>query len=823
MPLTIAMLAWVFASADRGQNSIRTEDLLLSLDTLALPSVILALCAVDWSRLSAALGRGATGSAVVLAALVAAALSARVWYHGSDLGFGLGAASASSLVPAACFVSVLFGWLRWPRVVVTLGLTAALSQFFVSTVGPFSVWALGARVHPAPWLLFVQGGAAALMGAAFQALHDAPKVQPLSIARQFALVAVAVFALAALPPALNHGVIALSGASVWVLAGASFLGGRHWCGRGAIGVPLAILATVTAVAVGIEAQGNARALSSDLPTLPGVLFVYGLGGWLVARRSGGSRPAADGAAEAMPPIDLSAVARVVQAIDHGATLRAFGALLAPALVLWQLAGVGLLVDFGFRSSDGADDALPWALVAVLGSIFALWPLAFLLVDWMNRQDRLRVVSGLTGALLAMAGAAVAAAPLSASLANLLEDDESTAVRAAVVGLLLLGVATTGMWLLGRSRAFRVLVRLLAVFLALLVAAVGLGLFVTLLSDETGENRLEALGQVIALAILAAIQVAWWVRAIRLRLVLCEEHPRELLFGALPGGRFWVRVVALLGLPSSMWESAAFRQPAAWAFLLSRPIVYLGAPMAYAGLGTKRLLLLGAALIAAGHAAFVGGKRLAARSPWRPQEESDPRAPVLFLRSFKDDQFDFRRPAWQLRLRWFDLWSFRRNVDEAMVDQIAQYGPVVALGRPGEAAAPFGAQRYYPSHDAWQEAVVRTARRARAIVLVAGESPGLRWEFDLLRREQLLERTLLLLHPDPARSESNRRVLGWLLGEELLAQHLGSAGEAYPVALWHTPSGPRLLTVDKPSAAAYVVALRAHFQRPLPEAVASVLD
>ena len=29
-------------------------------------------------------------------------------------------------------------------------------------------------------------------------------------------------------------------------------------------------------------------------------------------------------------------------------------------------------------------------------------------------------------------------------------------------------------------------------------------------------------------------------------------------------------------------------------------------------------------------------------------------------------------------RWLDLWSFRQNLDEAMVDELAQFGPVVAL-------------------------------------------------------------------------------------------------------------------------------------------------
>ncbi len=159
----------------------------------------------------------------------------------------------------------------------------------------------------------------------------------------------------------------------------------------------------------------------------------------------------------------------------------------------------------------------------------------------------------------------------------------------------------------------------------------------------------------------------------------------------------------------------------------------------------------------------------------------------------------------------------------MVDEVALYGPVVALGRPGEDVAPYGAPRYAASHSEWQDIVTRTARRARAIVVVAGESPGLAWEFGLLRREGLLDRTVLLLHPDRARAVSNRRAIGWLLGDETLGETLESAGDSYPVALVRTPVGHRLLTVDQPSAAAYVVALRAHFQQVAPELLASVID
>jgi hypothetical protein len=419
----------------------------------------------------------------------------------------------------------------------------------------------------------------------------------------------------------------------------------------------------------------------------------------------------------------------------------------------------------------------------------------------------------TGCILAWLGAALLALGLGAPLAPVLEDAPEWS-RAGAAALFAVGALALALGLLCRGPVWRRTAQVLGALFGLAVAAGLVALALALAeAEEDSSNWLQLMAALVAMVLVAA----WWVRAVRLRLVLAEDHPRALLYGALPPGRFWVRIGALLGLPSSMWSRSAFRRPAAWCFLLARPVVYAGAEVLRSS-GPLALMV-----VAAGHGLFVWGKRQAAALPWRPQADADdPRAPVLFLRSFEDDQFDFPRALWQLRLRWFDLWSFRRNVDEAMVDEVAAYGPVVALGRPGETQAPFGAQRHYASHADWQDVVICTARRARAIVLVAGESPGLRWEFDLLRREQLLERTVLLLHPGPSRAASNRRALAWLLGDEAHADRLLASGSGAPVALWHAESGPYLLRVDRPSAAAYVVALRAHFQRVEAVALASVL-
>ncbi len=226
------------------------------------------------------------------------------------------------------------------------------------------------------------------------------------------------------------------------------------------------------------------------------------------------------------------------------------------------------------------------------------------------------------------------------------------------------------------------------------------------------------------------------------------------------------------------------------------------------------VLVATLLVVGGHLLFRGAKRLATAYSWDPERSPDTRPPVLFLRSFEDDQLGFHRPWWNLIGRWLDLWSFRTNADEAMIDEIAQYGPVVALGMPGEKKIPFGAQRYYSTQEDWQDIVTRTAKSAQAIVIVAGDTPGVRWEYELLTRENLLDRTLLLFAPS-ADQESTANISALTAFQE--AQNVQSPYEVQPgekliALLPRKGSTPVLLTAEEATASAYVTAVRGFFQR-----------
>lgn len=808
----VALVLWVACAVQRMLQDMRGDAMAISIDPVAVLALLVSLAAVDGRRLAAVIGMPRAGF-VALCGLVLLALAVNVRVFDAGLSVRLGWASAAFVLPAAVFVAVLCGWVVWWRVLLLVAALALLEQLALMTVGPSADWLLDVRGRPQPLNLLTEACIAALLGSVFMQERSSAAASSMPAMRPALALPLVLLGLLAVLPILSLGIVPTWGTALWAQAGLAFLGGRRLGGRGAVGVPLALLGATAALAVGIDPQLNKSALASSLPSLAGICFAYGLAGALVRRRHEAARMAmrSTGAPVA---IDGTAVAEVVQLIDLSATLRAFGALLVPAIVIWEWAGLGVVFGFGLHAADDPDAVVGWFVFAVAAALAALWPLSFVVMDWLNRQDRYRVLSAMTGGLLAWLGVALPTLGLGALLPPLLEDAPAAA-RAGVTALFAVGVAAACCWLRGRDGVWpRATLALTALF-ALGVAALLVALGVMLAQAETDlMSWLQLLAAVLGVAALGFL----WVRAVRLRLILAEDHPRALLFGALPPGHLWVRMGALLGLPSSMWSSAVFRRPAAWCILLARPLAYAGAA------ALKLSLPLAIVVIAAGHGLFVLGKRLAAAQPWRPDADTaDARAPVLFLRSFEDDQFEFRRPAWQLHLRWFDLWSFRRNLDEAMVDEVALYGPVVALGRPDDKRAPFGASRHWASHETWQELVTRTARRARAIVLAAGESPGLRWEFDLLRREQLVERTVLLLHPDPARADSNRRALLWLLGDEAQVDRLLAAGAGLPVALWHAPDGPHLLRVAEPSAAAYLVALRAHFQRIGPQAVGSALS
>lgn len=107
---------------------------------------------------------------------------------------------------------------------------------------------------------------------------------------------------------------------------------------------------------------------------------------------------------------------------------------------------------------------------------------------------------------------------------------------------------------------------------------------------------------------------------------------------------------------------------------------------------------------------------------------DPRPPVLYLRSFKDDGEASIDEKSRLYRRVFALIGVR-TPEQELADILDHVGPVIAIGKPGEPLPELGAARLYVSHDAWQDRVTALMQQAGLIVIRVGHSAGVLWEIE----------------------------------------------------------------------------------------------
>jgi hypothetical protein len=129
---------------------------------------------------------------------------------------------------------------------------------------------------------------------------------------------------------------------------------------------------------------------------------------------------------------------------------------------------------------------------------------------------------------------------------------------------------------------------------------------------------------------------------------------------------------------------------------------------------------------------------------------DPRPPVLYLRSFEDDQLKlwtatFGRPSLieRFTLRRFDTF------EEVLVRYLSGYGPVIAVNPPGTRLAPLGAARETIDSADWQSAVATWMAQSRLIVFATPPSQvnrGLRWELETVSVRGYWDKVLIVVPP-----------------------------------------------------------------------------
>lgn len=124
------------------------------------------------------------------------------------------------------------------------------------------------------------------------------------------------------------------------------------------------------------------------------------------------------------------------------------------------------------------------------------------------------------------------------------------------------------------------------------------------------------------------------------------------------------------------------------------------------------------------------------------ERSTSAAPVVFLRSFCDDEIGLGLMGFKL----LDGRIYLRSFEQMISDLFAVVGPLVAIDNPGEELPEQGAQRLCANKFDWQERIEALMESARFVVIMVGGTPGLAWEIQTVMQGPHLEKTILVFPP-----------------------------------------------------------------------------
>lgn len=109
---------------------------------------------------------------------------------------------------------------------------------------------------------------------------------------------------------------------------------------------------------------------------------------------------------------------------------------------------------------------------------------------------------------------------------------------------------------------------------------------------------------------------------------------------------------------------------------------------------------------------------------------DHRAPVVYVRSFRDDQ---KMIVVDSRIRRLFAALFEYLVAISPEQELAmimnRIGPLVAIGKPGEPLPELGAARFYVADDQWQDKITDLMQQAKLVVVRVGGTANLQWEID----------------------------------------------------------------------------------------------
>jgi hypothetical protein len=128
---------------------------------------------------------------------------------------------------------------------------------------------------------------------------------------------------------------------------------------------------------------------------------------------------------------------------------------------------------------------------------------------------------------------------------------------------------------------------------------------------------------------------------------------------------------------------------------------------------------------------------------------DHRPPVLYLRAFTYEEQRFVILPNKEAAKYSSYLGTKCGVtlEQYFASAIREsIGPFVALGNPLDYAPPEGASREYERDENWKDYFLDQARRAACIIIQAGDSRNLQWEFEALKLEGLQEKVFIFTPP-----------------------------------------------------------------------------
>jgi len=173
---------------------------------------------------------------------------------------------------------------------------------------------------------------------------------------------------------------------------------------------------------------------------------------------------------------------------------------------------------------------------------------------------------------------------------------------------------------------------------------------------------------------------------------------------------------------------------------------------------------------------------------------DPRPPVIYLRSFRDDGERLVR-GYATPSRLLSAISSALVIvspEQELALNLRRIGPVIAIGKPGETLPELGAARLYAPHDRWQEIVFGLLDRAAMVVVRVGTSAGVLWEVDQVLARVPRSRTVFLILGVGEAIVAGAREIERRLGMELPLPDLGepeSRAGRFLRYVFTNPAGP----------------------------------